>query len=191
MKTITERDGKNVNMQVVGDLHQYPDGSVHTVKEGKPVWEEGGGSGGSGGMPFVIEVEDDPTTHAVSTTVTAEELKANLYNCVIHFTTIGQMSYAPYIRPTGIYDLDIEGTRIVMLKAVIIDAEDKRRIQTTQIVVGTMEDGATVVAQAISYYYYAVPDYMKSGISMGDKLTVTGAGKIGWWNDNDQPKINS
>ena len=46
MKTITERDGKNVNMQVVGDLHQYPDGSVHTVKNGKDVWEEGGGGGG-------------------------------------------------------------------------------------------------------------------------------------------------
>ena len=45
MKTITERDGKNVNMQVVGDLHQYPDGSLHTVKEGKAVWEEGGGAG--------------------------------------------------------------------------------------------------------------------------------------------------
>ena len=57
MKTITERDGKNVNMQVVGDLHQYPDGSVHTVKEGKAVWEEGGedsgGSGGGGGVKII------------------------------------------------------------------------------------------------------------------------------------------
>lgn len=60
MKTISERDGKNVNMQVVGDLHQYPDGSVHTVKEGKAVWEEGsGGSGGdsdgSGGV-FIVNI---------------------------------------------------------------------------------------------------------------------------------------
>ena len=55
MKTITERDGKNVNMQVVGDLHKYPDGSVHTVKEGKAVWEEGsGGSGGGGALVVTV-----------------------------------------------------------------------------------------------------------------------------------------
>ena len=58
MKTITERDGKNVNMQVVGDLHKYPDGSVHTVKEGKAVWEEGSG-GGSGGGTKIIEATED------------------------------------------------------------------------------------------------------------------------------------
>lgn len=65
MKTITERDGKNVNMQVVGDLHQYPDGSVHTVKEGKAVWEEGGGSG--------YTVEETKTT-AYNGTVTGTEM---------------------------------------------------------------------------------------------------------------------
>ena len=61
MKTITERDGKNVNMQVVGDLHKYPDGSVHTVKNGKDVWEEGGGGSGGGYNPYVVEIEGGGT----------------------------------------------------------------------------------------------------------------------------------
>lgn len=142
--------------------------------------------GSSGGTPFVIEIEVDPTTGAASTTVTIEELEANLYNCVIHSVINGSMNYEPCIRPTELYDLDIEGTRIVALIAVSIDAEDERRIRTRQIVVGTMEDGTTVTAQYTSHVYYAVPDYMKSGISMGDKLTVTGTGQIGWWSSSEK-----
>lgn len=57
MKTISKREGKNYEIEVKGDLHQYPDGSVHTVKEGKAVWEEGSGdSGGSGGGALVVTV---------------------------------------------------------------------------------------------------------------------------------------
>lgn len=94
MKTITEHDGKNVNMQVVGDLHKYPDGSVHTVKNGKDVWEEGSGgdSGGSGGGVFIVEL--NLQTGALDKT--AREIMDAMPNksIVLHTELEGNMLYS-------------------------------------------------------------------------------------------------
>ena len=44
MKTISKHDGKNYEIDGKGDLHEYPDGSIFEVKDGKLIPGKGGGN---------------------------------------------------------------------------------------------------------------------------------------------------
>lgn len=128
MKTITERDGKNVNMQVVGDLHKYPDGSVHTVKEGKAVWEEGSGSGGGVqdySTTLVVEPDGSSATlYAFFDGLWLSEMEPNLEKGArIHITPTESMPMELYLYMTA-----KDGNTIYMATVISLGTEQTPRI---------------------------------------------------------------
>lgn len=59
MKTISKHDGKNYEIDVKGDLHEYPDGTIFEVKNGKLI------PGKGGGLPDASAYEDGTALIAV------------------------------------------------------------------------------------------------------------------------------
>ena len=72
MRTISKKNGKNFDIEVKGNFHKYPDGTIFEVKEGKlhPTTNPGGGGGG---VSSYNDLTDAPMNVEQGATYTQED----------------------------------------------------------------------------------------------------------------------